>query len=195
MSEAWRCFVAVPLDEALRSALAGAVAGLRAGHQELDAGWRWSQPDQWHITLAFLGATSPASRNQLEDALRRVATGCHAFWLPTGGLGVFPTPRAARVLWYGVDDPEGRLRQLAEELRREISPDAPASFHPHVTLGRARHRHGSPVADLLRSARMPAGRLRVDQAVLFRSHLGGGPARYEALAVTPLASAGGSAAP
>ncbi len=192
MSETWRCFVAVPLDDALRSSLAAAIGALRAAHREMDARWRWSDPAFWHVTLVFLGAIRPTSRSDLEAALELVVRASRTFWVPTGGMGAFPSPRAARVLWYGVNDSEGHLRRLADELRRKTAVRAEGPFHPHVTLGRARHRHGSQVSDLLRDARLPRGRLRVDRAVLYRSHLGGGPARYETIAESPLASVAGA---
>jgi len=44
---------------------------------------------------------------------------------------------------------------------------------------------------------MPAGQLAVERVVLYRSHLGAGPARYEILAAAPLGLtlAGSRAAP
>jgi RNA 2',3'-cyclic 3'-phosphodiesterase len=193
MTEAWRCFVAVPLDDELRSGLASAVGTLRATHRETDSRWRWSDPALWHLTLVFLGDTPPSRRSDLEAALREVARASAAFSLPTGGMGAFPSPRAARVLWYGVDDSQGRLRRLADDLCRKTGSHADGPFHPHVTLGRARHRHGTRVGELLRDAHLPPGRLRVDRAVLYRSHLGGGPDRYEILAESPLVAAGAGA--
>ncbi|HEX6475430.1 MAG TPA: hypothetical protein VF114_10150, partial [Candidatus Limnocylindria bacterium] len=52
----WRCFVAVPLPADLRTALSEWVSGIRQD-AALEADWRWTDPDGWHDTLDFLGAT------------------------------------------------------------------------------------------------------------------------------------------
>ena len=56
----------------------------------------------------------------------------------TGGLGAFPSPGSARVLWYGVADPDGRLAALAGDLTGALGLDGRGPFRPHVTLARAR---------------------------------------------------------
>ena len=57
--ERWRCFVAVPIGEALRRDLAAAVEGWRI-RPDL-AGLRWTEPQSWHVTLAFLGPIEASS--------------------------------------------------------------------------------------------------------------------------------------
>jgi 2'-5' RNA ligase len=187
----WRCFWAVPLPDGLRSSLADAVTLLRAD-PTAEAEWRWTEPAGWHLTLAFLGAVPadrvPAVLAWVTDAVR----GVDPFSADTGGLGSFPAGRRARVLWYGVSDPERRLRTLAG-LVAEGSGIEAGAFRAHVTLARARDRQGAlppsrPVDGL------PNGSVEVGAVTLFRSHLGRGPARYEALGVAPLAPAMAAAA-
>src|SRR5574338_208013 len=187
---AWRLFVAVPLPDALRDGLATTVASLRALPDA--ANWRWTDPEGWHITLAFLGATDPARVPDLADALERAVQNVPAFAARAGGLGAFPSPRSARVLWYGVADPDGQLRRLAAAVSKAVGLDA-GRFRAHVTLARARERFGSPADALIDAVPVPAGLITVAEAVLYRSHLGRGPARYEALhraaLATPVAGA------
>jgi RNA 2',3'-cyclic 3'-phosphodiesterase len=185
MSDAWRCFVAVPVTDQLRATLAADVDRLRQAHPGLDSDWRWVSPAEWHVTLAFLGDTEPGDVSRLGELLQGVAESHHPFTLLTEGIGVFPSPRAARVLWHGVLDPDGQLAGLAGEVRRALGLD-PATLSAHVTLGRSRHRHGAEVNGLLRAASVSSGRLQVDRAVLFRSHRTSGPASYEALAESRL---------
>ena len=182
MTERWRCFVAVPLPDDLRAALRSAVEAWRdAGIAD---GLRWSDPDGWHVTLAFLGSVEATEVGGLVDRLEASVRDHAPSELETGGLGGFPSAARARVAWYGVADPERHLRRLASDVRSAMDVDA-TPFRAHVTLGRAR---SAPV-DLrpwLAAARPPAGRLVVDRVELMRSHLGRGPARYEVLATVPL---------
>jgi len=179
----WRCFVAVPIDDDLRAAVDDTVRGLRAA-PGADA-WRWTDAEAWHVTLAFLGATDPASVPGLASALAAVAGAHPAFALAAGGLGAFPGPRRARVLWYGVADPRGELRRLAGAAARAVGLPDEGRFRGHLTLARARDRDGADASSLVDVTARP-GALRVERLVLFRSHLGRGPARYEALATVPL---------
>lgn len=180
---AWRCFVAVPIGDRLRRDLAASLEAWKA-RDDL-AGLRWSAPEAWHVTLAFLGATDPAVVERLAERLRRVAARHEPFRLATGGLGGFGSAGRARVAWYGVDDPEGHLARLAADVGRAVDlvPDRPLA--PHVTLGRARD---EPL-DLRRwiaEATPPTGTLDVERVELIRSHLGRGPAHYETLATASL---------
>jgi 2'-5' RNA ligase len=177
----WRCFVAVPIGEQLRAALASAVAAWRdePGAENL----RWADASGWHATLAFLGDTDPDRVPRLANALADVAGRSAPFSLATGGLGGFPSSRSARVAWYGIADPEGRLAAIASAVRAAIGLADDQPFRPHLTLARSRGVTRARI-DLLNSA--PAGMLAVDELVLYRSILGQGPAHYEPLAVAPL---------
>lgn len=176
MSETWRCFVGVPLGEELRRALGTLVDRWR---DEPDfAGLRWTDPDSWHVTLAFLGSVEVDRMGTLGATLREVAAVHAPMRLPTGGLGGFPRDRKARVLWYGILDPDRALGDLARGLNVALGVDA-AEFRPHVTLARARREPVSVRA--LAERPSPEGPLDVDHVDLMRSHLGRGPARYERL--------------
>jgi 2'-5' RNA ligase len=184
----WRCFVAVPIGEELRTIVAAAVAELRAA-PEADA-WRWADPQGWHVTLAFMGATDPASVPRLSQALASLAASEAGFTRDGGGLGAFPSRARARVMWYGIADPDGRLRRLAAEVQAAVGLPSDARFRGHLTLGRARDRVGTDASALLDGVEAaPSSRLNVDRLVLYRSHLGRGPARYEALSSAPLGGA------
>lgn len=183
--ETWRLFVALPLAPRLRSNLKSAVAGWRRRNDAPDL--RWTDPDGWHVTLAFMGATDPSVVPELVGALRDVAVGTSPFRVPTGGVGAFPRPGAAQAIWYGVSDPDRRLRDLASHVQAAVLPSGlPARFRAHITLARSRVRRGEPLGPWLATLEPPAGTLAVSALTLFRSHLGRGPARYEVLARLPL---------
>ncbi len=180
MSDRWRCFVAVPLDDAIRSSLAGSVAQWRE-EPPADA-LRWADPDGWYLTLAFLGDVEPDRLSDTEGRVAGVAVDHRAIQVETGRLGAFPRPGSARTLWYGVLDPGDLLAAMARALAAtfELALDEP--FRPHITLARARRRHVDVRGWIDRASESaPAGRLSVGALHLMRSHLGAGPARYETL--------------
>jgi len=177
--ERWRCFVAVPIGAELRDDLRFAVDRWRS--DEAGAGLRWSDPEAWHVTLAFVGATVPTLAPEQRDRLAAVARAHAATRCVTGGLGAFPTPGRARVAWYGVEDHDGRLARLAADVAGTLGLDASWPFRPHITLARAR-RQPVDLRSWLASASAPAGVLTTDRIQLMRSHTGRDPARYETLA-------------
>jgi 2'-5' RNA ligase len=186
MTERWRCFVAAPIPAELRASLAATVAPWRT-----DAPLRWSAPDSWHLTLAFLGAVDPATFGEVRAKVSQVAGRHEPMRLEAGGIGAFPSAPRARVVWYGVEDPDGRLAALAADLAGSLGLEAAPPFRAHVTLARVRRgfvdlRGWQPEA----RASAPTGVVEVRQLELMRSHLGQGAPRYETLATMEL---GGSA--
>lgn len=186
MTEPWRCFVAAPIPPNLRAPLAKVVAPWGA-----DAALRWSAPASWHLTLAFLGGVDPETVDEARARASEVA-GRHERMRPeAGGIGAFPSASRARVVWYGVQDLDGRLASLAGDLARSLKCEAGSPFRAHVTL--ARVRRGS--ADLRgwlseASASAPTGTLELRQLALMRSHPGKGAPRYETLATMELGGPG-----
>ena len=105
-----------------------------AGH-----GLRWSSPDQWHVTLAFMGS---APDRVTEDVVAGVAVAADRLApvpLAFEGGGCFPDVARARVLFAGVSD-GAALAPLARAVRSACSVAGAAPeggpFHPHVTLAR-----------------------------------------------------------
>jgi 2'-5' RNA ligase len=192
----WRCFVAVPLPAELRAALGEWVAGVRRAAPQLETDWRWTDPEGWHITLAFLGATPAADVAAILERLSAGLAGRGAFTVAVGGFGAFPGRTRARVLWYGIQDPDGRLAEVAQLVRAATNKEGEAPFRPHVTLARARtrDRHGIAVPSLPVET-LPAGEVPVNSVFLMRSHLGRGTARYESIGEVPLLSPAPTGAP
>lgn len=183
-TERWRCFIAIPIGEQLRSDLTRAVATWRSDPAFADL--RWTDPDAWHVTLAFLGWTDPGSVGGVVTAMRIVASGATPATLTTGGLGAFPSPGRTRVLWYGIDDPDGLLGGLSAELHHALRLEGSEPFRAHLTLARAEP-EPLKLRDAMGGLVAPPGTLAVEETRLMRSHLGGNrPARYEMLESVPI---------
>ena len=183
-----RLFVAIELPDGARAAIAAAIAELqpRAGGARLG----WTQADRAHLTLHFLGEVDQARTARL---LPLLAAPCAEppFDLALGGLGVFPSRRAARVLWTGVTagaEPVHRLhREVGIRLHGAGVTVDPRPYTPHLTL--ARMRAPLPPATLRAILESPPGeiaRWRVERATLFESRPGTGGHIYTALAFAPL---------
>ena len=182
-AQPWRCFWAIPLPDGLRESLSAFVAHLRAV-PGVEDDWRFADPGSWHVTLAFLGGIEADAVAPMVAAVASALISHAPSEATAGGLGSFPGGSRARVLWLGVADAGGALSALAADVRSTVGLDDDQPFRPHVTLARSRDRHGCRLP--LFDAAVPEGRIRVAEVVLFRSHLGRGPARYERLASIPL---------
>lgn len=161
-----------------------------------DSGWRWSDPAQWHLTLAFLASVPERALDDLTDRLARAATRRAPIPLRVQGGGAFPHVGNARVLYGGLaileESAAVELRRLAEGCRaaanRAGAPADGARFRPHLTLAR----RNRPV-EATRWVRILDGYSSppwpVTEVRLVESHLGEGPRgrpRHEVVATFPL---------
>ncbi|GAC1411998.1 MAG: hypothetical protein NVSMB53_08640 [Gemmatimonadaceae bacterium] len=137
-------------------------------------------PDKWHFTLRFLGATMPQAREDLVSALSQAKLGA-PFRIRFGELGAFPNTGRARVLWLGVPQGGEQLTALAAiaEAAARAAGFAPEGrrFTPHLTLSRLDPPQS--VAALVANGHDLGVEMTVESMIIYRSLLGGGPARYE----------------
>jgi 2'-5' RNA ligase len=193
MSKPLRLFIALELPSSVLGALETLQSDLRAQVPERAA--RWVRPAGIHLTLKFLGDV-PAEQVDAITAGIHEATKNHApFTLQAEGLGVFPNPRRARVLWVGVGGEIEALRNLHASVEEYIVPlGYPAEerkFRGHLTLARAA-RHASraeqeALGEL--AARSDLGLLaswQVESVSLVRSQLKPGGAVYTQVAEAAL---------
>jgi 2'-5' RNA ligase len=103
---------------------------------------RWVAPANYHITLKFLGDASPEIVTAIRDHLEPPLASLPSVELTARGVGAFPNPGNARVIWAGVDDPTGGLTRIAEILESELGElgfrREKRAFHPHITMGRVK---------------------------------------------------------
>ncbi|MGD2060089.1 MAG: RNA 2',3'-cyclic phosphodiesterase [Acidimicrobiia bacterium] len=168
-----RVFVAIPLPPEIRHALAERISEMRIPG-------RVGPPDNWHITLRFLDTVGQVTYERFLSELEVVGHE-YAFPLTLEGFGAFPNPRKATVFWVGVGRGASELALLNEiieeaTLAAGLLPEE-RPFHPHLTL--ARIRPPVDVRDLVEEDLSLS--MRCDRVVVYRSHLGRGPARYEPL--------------
>ena len=149
------------------------------------AAFRWSDPTQWHVTLAFAADLPERSLDVLDERLSDAAARHEPFTMRVAGGGAFPHTDAARVLFGGLAlDPgpvgEAPLDRLAAACRSAMSRSGARvdgqRFRPHVTLARlGRPANVTSWVRLLDAYDGPPW--QVGEVALVASHLGEGPRR------------------
>jgi 2'-5' RNA ligase len=188
-----RLFVALPLPDEVRAALAHAQARLQRAGLPL----RLARAEGLHVTLAFLGEVSEDRVDELGAIIDAAARPGRPFRLGVGGLGCFPTPHRPRVVWQGlrgeVDRAAALQSRLAAGLRQAefVLDDRP--FAPHITLGRSVGAWSAAalqsLAALLANQPPDGGDWLVDGIDLMRSELRRDGSRYTTLYTSRLGQA------
>ncbi len=180
--------MAVELGTGIQRRLAAIQDSLRPGA----GGIGWVAPENLHVTLKFLGEVPRERIAGVQEALDRVARGSPPLELRIAGLGAFPDRRRPRVVWAGIAGGWEALGRLAARVDREL---AGLGFAPearphvgHVTLGRVRQPHSSPLLEreILARAEVPVGSLSVRDFCLVHSQLRPGGPVYTILTRFPL---------
>jgi 2'-5' RNA ligase len=188
LSELIRSFIAIEVPQDTADAIREAQQRLRLA----DGGWKWVNPESFHITLKFLGAVAAERLRSLSRTAAESLSGVPAFGVALRGVGAFPNAHRARVVWVGVGDGAPELAALASKVEdacaahgfeREKRP-----FHAHLTLGRAR-RPGtsSALADAMSSlGAVEFGEAWVARVLLMKSELSRSGPIYTVLSQIPL---------
>ena len=138
--EQFRLFIAIDVPLAVKIEMAKAQNELRCALPRGCA--RWTKPEQFHLTLKFLGSVEPQRVEALAGAIRAACEGFTALRLRAERLGCFPGLRSPRVIWAWVHDGQEqlpRLQRAIDTATRDFTIEAPEeTFTGHVTLGRTR---------------------------------------------------------
>ena len=183
-----RAFVAANLDPGLKGKIALVQDRLKASRADVG----WVRPENLHLTLKFLGHVEEASLKAIAEALESAALGYGSFRLAFAGLGAFPQPRAARVVWIGVSDGAQALAGLQARLEERLEPlGFPREARPfaaHLTLGRVRGpgRREQLAAVLTSMPTEPLGEMVLRRIELMKSDRCPEGARYSVLHSVPL---------
>lgn len=182
-----RAFIAIDLEPSIKESLLDLIRSLERTKAEV----RWVRREGLHLTIKFLGEIGSGEASKVKDVLGSVAARHRRFRLAVEGTGTFPNGRAPRVFWVGVR-PEPELVSLHEGIEAELEnvgfPREARSFHPHLTLGRAKGRAfiQEAIAELERHSGSGFGEMEVVKVTFFESLLGPGGARYRTMSEHPL---------
>lgn len=161
-----RLFVALDFPDAIRQRLTGLGGGV--------PGARWTEAENLHLTLRFIGEVPDDALADIDAALS--AIDAPGFDLVLDGVGVFGSGRNARMLWAGVERNEA-LNHLQAKVESALVRIGLAreerKFIPHVTLARLKDAPQDRIGRFLEERGLfRAGPVPVTHFTLYRSHLG-----------------------
>ena len=168
-----RSFVAVPLPGAVQIEIAEAARALARELPQV----KWSKkPENFHVTMKFLGAVSDDRLTTLAEALTPALAEVSPFEMDMRGFGAFPSARWGSVMFAGIVENDGRLAACAaliESVAERLGFAREARrFQGHVTVGRYKD-GGLDVREVLAPwADRHFGRVLVDEVHVYESQLG-----------------------
>lgn len=128
-------FVAVELPGEVKTKLAGYCSNIQKEHNFKT----WVHPEDFHITLAFLGTASGEQINKLSTILTEVVPKHPSFLLNVDHFGFFGNKQHPRIFWTGVEE-QPSLYRLQNEVANACNQAGftleKRPYAPHITLAR-----------------------------------------------------------
>jgi 2'-5' RNA ligase len=130
-----RIFIAVKIDpgENLMNMISILKSGLK------DERIKWTESENYHITLAFLGDTEETKIKAINNMLRITCEGFGEFEINIKGAGVFKNFSDPRIIWSGIETSE-KMNKLYDCIKSGLKDTGISleerPFRPHLTLGR-----------------------------------------------------------
>lgn len=146
----------------------------------------WVNPENYHVTLRFLGDTHVTATHQITEALQKELKLPLKSSLQLNGPGSFGPRKKPRVIWLGFDqdEPFFSLKTSTDRALEKCGwPLSDQPFRAHLTLGRVRSlKDPARYYDIIEKMRETfTGRAEVDRMVFYRSVLGDSGPTYTAL--------------
>lgn len=182
-----RLFIAVPVPPQYRPIL-------KSWSDLLQTKWsfkRWLHPNDYHITLKFIGECDFPQTLKIKEHLKTIAASNSSMSLSIEGLGTFDNNVSTKILWAGVQGELNRLEQLHKQIDTALEKlgfvKEKNTYKPHITL--ARNYLGGIIdkSEMLKAPTVKDNILNwnANEIVLYQTHIGQSPA-YQPLAIYPL---------
>ena len=171
-----RVFLGIPIPPGLAGDLYACTSGLR----DALSGVSWVKPQNYHITMLFLGELEPEEIERIKKVMKslRIDGGAQA---NLGHIGQFPPRGAARVIYAGLDAGADACRSAYSAVCGAIPEYAEKRrYIPHITLGRVK-RGRRLLLGREQKAMLPEKTFSLEEIVLYRSVLRQSGAEYHRL--------------
>lgn len=165
-------FIGIPLKEEIKQTVLDWQLHLK---KELEDNYQiWTNKEDFHITLKFLGEVEAKKISDLKKELNKLKE-LKTFQITIKEIGTFGQPRKPRVLWAGVEDNQELhiWKDQVEKVCMNVGfPEDNQPFRPHVTLAKkwkgdklSKEKFNQLVGELQTNREM-----NVDSFSLFRIH-------------------------
>jgi 2'-5' RNA ligase len=132
-----RSFIAIEIPPTIQDAISCQTESLKGNFPTPSI--RWVPSNNIHLTLKFLGETSPQNIDQLARSLEIEINQIEPFSIPFSETGIFPNVRKPRIIWIGLSHSPKLviIHKLIESVTATFGfKREERSFSPHITLGR-----------------------------------------------------------
>lgn len=164
-----KLFIAFPLPDIVRSAAEQTQLRLRAALAEPI---RWTNPEDFHITMVFLGHVTEAQRDKVIFLLEKYSKEMRAVSMRLDRVDVFSHPSSPSVLMIRVAVDDDSIRDHIARLKELLSFSSiavdPRPWQPHITLGRTKRQR--PL-DMIDQISVPVCSWRATSMTLMRSNV------------------------
>jgi len=195
-----RIFIALDIDDAIRQRIRRFLEGVSGFAPDA----RWVRPESLHVTLKFIGEKPIETVEEIKRALSGITAG--SIEISFRGYGFFPTAKAARVFWIGIESGPAlsSLATAVDETTFALGvPKEDHPFTPHLTLARggAGRRSGSLKPQkgdgpntafatletrLAAMSELDFGTMTAHEFILYQSELSPGGSKYTKMQQFPM---------
>lgn len=183
-----RSFVAIELPAEVKRALGALQDDLRAARADVN----WVKPENFHLTLKFLGEVEERRIEEVERTCAEAASAARKFDLKLEGVGLLPHRRQPRVVYVAVGGQVGELSELHRAVEEKLGAvgfeKEARAFKPHITMGRVKSpQRARELVALCEAQQLAPREFAVGEIALMRSELHPTGARYTRLGQAALA--------
>ncbi|MHA1616875.1 MAG: RNA 2',3'-cyclic phosphodiesterase [Candidatus Njordarchaeales archaeon] len=182
-----RTFIAIDIET---PELVSKLVNIQDYIKKTGAAMKMVEPENFHITLKFLGEISPSDVTVITDALKKALADAKIFEISLEGIGAFPTIAKPRVIWVGISTGKDFLKILVKKISHELLSIGirgdNKEFHPHVTLARVKRFNRDLVRALEELGNIKIGSMIVKHVRLKKSVLTPQGPIYSTLVEIPL---------
>jgi len=131
-----RIFSALEIPEKVKKEISKIQSQLRTANVQA----RWVRPEIAHLTVVFLGETSPNKVREIEKILKEASSQISPVGLWLDKIDRFPSPTRAKIIHLLLKGELGKLNTLSLKIQKSLKNKKiyfdQKPFVPHLTLGR-----------------------------------------------------------
>lgn len=173
MDEFIRTFIAIEPDPDSKERILKFISDLK---RQTRADVRWTNKENLHFTLKFIGEISPQRMAKVIDILHLIQEIHNPFYVSVSGVGFFPDRFRPRIIWVGVREGKEQMINLAKDIEERLESEGfsreKREFTAHLTIGRIRSPSFSPNHIITQEfADRDICRFTADRIILYKSDL------------------------